>query len=290
MHLHKHTVFLGSSSEAKWLAREVEGALQSSKSIVVDAWYHFGSWPGGSATLETLETRLHGADFAILVLAEDDLTQSRDAAPVPSPRDNVLFELGLFMGRLGRDRAFFLFPSTRNFKLPSDLFGITAFPYAIDDRKNAQRVVSPICTAIEKQIEEVVLQQRVKGMQARPRVVLHARFPKEDGKTEGQSNHLSATTNSILKVRTSVDDDEVTDLRVYFDPHLNLRKSTWTYGEDAGGRYFWASESQLEEMKRGGGFVSFDVDRPRRGAHTIRVVALIDEAPRYRKTFSIEVN
>ena len=40
-------------------------------------------------------------DFAVMILSPDDMTESRDQS-YASPRDNVLFELGLFMGRLGR--------------------------------------------------------------------------------------------------------------------------------------------------------------------------------------------
>src|SRR5215469_12749025 len=108
MRSHKHRVFLGSSSESRWLAREIEGALQGFDSVAVDAWYHFGSWQPGSSTLESLEVRLRECDFAVLVLSDDDWTQSRDDPPRPAPRDNVIFELGLSMGRLGRDRAFFI--------------------------------------------------------------------------------------------------------------------------------------------------------------------------------------
>jgi hypothetical protein len=110
---HKHAVFLGSSKESEWLAKQIEGALFRGYSdfLEVSAWYHFGSWPTGQATLETLEHRLNETDFAVLVLSEDDWTQSRDDQSRPAPRDNVVFELGLFMDRLGRDRAFFGSPT-----------------------------------------------------------------------------------------------------------------------------------------------------------------------------------
>lgn len=290
MHLQKQTVFLGSSRESMWLAREIEGSLQAFDNIEVDAWYHFGSWPPGSSTLESLEARLRECDFAVLVLSDDDWTQSRDDPSRPAPRDNVVFELGLFMGRLGRDRAFFFFPATRDFKLPSDLFGITAFPFKLDGREKVQSVVSPACTQIVKQIEKVVHQQRAKGMQVRPKLELRVRFPGDHGQTVDELDHLSAAGISIFKVRASIDDDAVNDLRVYFDPRLNIRKATWTYREDVRGRYFWASEAQLDDMKDREGFLSFDVDHPKRGRREVEVVALIDEQPRYEKKFVVSID
>jgi hypothetical protein len=98
MNKHKHQVFLGSSKESIWLAKEVEGALHRVDSIALDAWYHFGSWSLGQATLENLERRLNESDFAIFVLSKDDSVQSRNSPQRPPPRDNVILELGLFMG------------------------------------------------------------------------------------------------------------------------------------------------------------------------------------------------
>ena len=47
----------------------------------------------------------------------------------PSPRDNVVFELGLFMGRLGRRRTILMKPKNTVIKLPSDLVGVTTIDY-----------------------------------------------------------------------------------------------------------------------------------------------------------------
>ncbi|WP_166366355.1 nucleotide-binding protein [Pseudomonas akapageensis] len=290
MRLHSQRVFLGSSRESEWFAREIEGSLQRFDIVEVDAWYHFGTWSPGASTLESLEARLRECDFAVLVLSNDDWTQSKDVPPVPAPRDNVVFELGLFMGRLGRDRAFFFYPDICDFKLPSDLFGITAFPFKLDDREKVQSVVSPACTEIAKQIEKVAHHQRNTGMQVRPKLDLKARFPTDHGATVDGLDHLSAAGVSILRIRASVDDDAVTDLRVYFDPRLNFRKATWTYKEDTRGRYFWASEAQLESMKKGDSFFSFELDHPKKGRHPVEVVALIDEQPRYEKKFVLNID
>ena len=49
--------------------------------------------------MESLERELDQSDFAIAIAQPDDLTESRGEAK-PTPRDNVIFELGFFMGRL----------------------------------------------------------------------------------------------------------------------------------------------------------------------------------------------
>lgn len=68
------------------------------------------------------------ADFAALVFTADDLTVSRGKA-ANSPRDNVVFELGLLMGSLGRDRVFIVKPKKVDIKVPSDLLGVTCLEY-----------------------------------------------------------------------------------------------------------------------------------------------------------------
>ena len=90
----------------------------------------------GLGTLETLVNSLNEFDFAVLVLTPDILT-SRGASS-DSPRDNVLLELGLFIGYLGRQRTFIVYNRDNNLKLQSDLAGVTPADYGDRQDGNIQ--------------------------------------------------------------------------------------------------------------------------------------------------------
>lgn len=49
------------------------------------------------------------SDFALAIAQPDDVVRSRKKMQ-PTLRDNVLFELGLFMGKLTRHRAILIHP------------------------------------------------------------------------------------------------------------------------------------------------------------------------------------
>ena len=74
--------------------------------------------------IEALEQELAQSDFAVLTLTPDDQSKSRGKV-TRAPRDNVLLELGLFMGHLGRDRTYFVCDKNQNLKIPTDLLGVT---------------------------------------------------------------------------------------------------------------------------------------------------------------------
>lgn len=74
-------------------------------------------------TIESLEEILRTVEFAVLIVTPDDIVTSRGAA-TEAPRDNIILELGLFMGRLGRERVFVVAPEDCP-KLPTDLLGVT---------------------------------------------------------------------------------------------------------------------------------------------------------------------
>ena len=60
----------------------------------------------------------------------------------PAVRDNVVFELGLFVGTLGPDKCFILKPrSFADMNFPSDLMGMTPADYA-DERQDANTVAA----------------------------------------------------------------------------------------------------------------------------------------------------
>jgi hypothetical protein len=100
-------VFSGSSAEGLKVAEALQVALDYTCETQVWCQGVFGL---GGGVLEDLEVATSRADFAILVLTPDDTVTSRDATS-PSPRDNVIFELGLFIGALGLNQAHLSLPA-----------------------------------------------------------------------------------------------------------------------------------------------------------------------------------
>jgi CRP/FNR family cyclic AMP-dependent transcriptional regulator len=119
-------LFIGSSREALPLASAVKGALRRDSTEV--ALWSDGVFAASRLAMEDLEKEVQSSDFALLVATPDDVVTSRKHRNA-APRDNVLFELGLFMGGISRHRTFLLVPARTNMKLPTDLLGITLLFY-----------------------------------------------------------------------------------------------------------------------------------------------------------------
>lgn len=151
----KPTAFIGSSSEGLEIARAVEWHLD--REVEVTLWSQ-GVFGLGIGTLESLVATLDQFDFGVLVLTPDDLTESRGHKS-NSPRDNVLIELGLFLGSKGRGRTFVLCDRDVNLKIPGDLAGVTLATFSGSRSDgNLRAAVSPACTEI---IERIRLMGRV---------------------------------------------------------------------------------------------------------------------------------
>jgi len=145
----KIRVFIISSVEALDVARIIQNAFAYDPFTTV-IWTD-GVFKVAHYTIQSLEDELDNSDFAIAIAHADDLTDCRGKA-WPAPRDNVIFELGLFMGRLGKERAILMEPRDEGVKLPSDLTGITTIPYRYQKGKDAAAKMGPACNALREHI------------------------------------------------------------------------------------------------------------------------------------------
>ncbi len=150
-HREKIRVFIISSVEALEVARLIQNAL-AHDGFIVRLWTD-DVFKVASYALESLENEIDDSDFAIAVAHGDDVTLYR-GQDWPAPRDNVVFELGLFMGRLGRKRAILMEPREDKVKLPSDLSGVTTIPYNYKSGKDAAALMAPACNVLRDHIKE----------------------------------------------------------------------------------------------------------------------------------------
>ena len=122
----KPLIFLGSSGKQTKLV----AALTRGLSDVADVEPWTSVFNPGVSTLDRLVELTHEVDFAAFVFGQDDWTSNptdAGAGGQASPRDNVVFEAGLFGGALGMRRTFIL--HAKGAKLPTDLLGMTAVRY-----------------------------------------------------------------------------------------------------------------------------------------------------------------
>ena len=123
-------IFIGSSTEAVNIAKALKMTLEKELHVEVVDWTD-NVFKLSLGNMESLENLSPQCDFALTVLSGDDRLSYR-GEKVDAPRDNIIFELGFFMGVLGRFRAFFLVDKA---KIPSDLYGMTYLKYNLKGRK-----------------------------------------------------------------------------------------------------------------------------------------------------------
>lgn len=140
--MNKPRIFLGSSSKQGKLLQALTRGLGDVAQV--EPWT--ASFNPGTTTLGRLLELSREVDFAAFVFARDDWTAASPAAHdgngagQASPRDNVVFEAGLFGGALGMQRTFIL--HANGAKLPSDLLGLTCIRYAEDMNAAEMRAIN----------------------------------------------------------------------------------------------------------------------------------------------------
>jgi hypothetical protein len=150
----KPSLFIGSSTPGLEYASAIRYWLEADVEVTV---WNDGAFSLGTTLIEGLISAVQRYDFAALVLTPDDLLAQGDIQTM-GPRDNVIFELGLFMGRLGRDRTFMVRPANTDLKIPSDLAGVLSATYQWPRADNNYRsAVASACTRIKEQIRNLGL-------------------------------------------------------------------------------------------------------------------------------------
>lgn len=141
-------VFIASSAERIDVARAVQ--INLDHDCEPHLWTQ-GFQPG-STTAEAVIAELENADFAVFVVAPDDVARMR-GEELSVARDNVLLELGLSAGLLGLERTFLIKPRGAQLHVPSDLAGVTMVDYD-DARPDRIAALGAACARIVTVIRE----------------------------------------------------------------------------------------------------------------------------------------
>jgi hypothetical protein len=225
--MNRPRVFLGSSGKQTKLLQAITRGLEDVADI--EPWTT--TFNPGRSTLERLVELSQEVDFAAFVFAQDDWTTTEASeAGEASPRDNVVFEAGLFGGTLGIRRTFIL--HANGSKLPSDLLGLTAVRY------------DPACGPAEVRAINQKLRKAIESEGRR-------------GPVEGLWWQLSLTE------RTEEEPSAVSLLRISRerDGGLSVNGRSWRDGGTLSARYW--SEAAKERREPAGIFYFWKGERPR---------------------------
>ena len=150
----KPRLFVASSAEQLELAYAIQEGLEHDAETTV--WSQ-GVFRLSKTALASLLDKLDETDFGVFLFAPDDVTELRQRE-VAAVRDNVIFELGLFVGRLGAEKCFIIAPmGVEDLRFPTDLLGLTpAFFDAERQDANMVAALGPACNRIRKILKQFV--------------------------------------------------------------------------------------------------------------------------------------
>ena len=203
--IRKPSVFVGSSGESLDYAYAVKKIL-TRQAIDVTVWQQEDVFKVSSYALESLSQAAKTHDFAVFIFAGDDEVIKRKHRQ-RAVRDNVLFELGLFMGSIGRERTFVVAAKGVDLSLPTDLAGWTTARYD-PSIMHSERAMTRACRQIQSAIAELgvfdpsaptrnvagaaMVIERHSGLSARhfDRRILSVIRPIEDARGKNAGHHI----------------------------------------------------------------------------------------------------
>ncbi len=151
----KPHLFIGSSSENLLYAYALQNQLKSKAEVTL---WNQGVFGFNVSYMDSLIDGLKNSDFGVFAFAPDDILTIREEI-LAAVRDNVLFEFGLFMGGLGKERVFFVMPQDQGkLRLPTDLLGIATVTFDAS-RSNIEAALGPACFKILQAIEKFGVRQ-----------------------------------------------------------------------------------------------------------------------------------
>ena len=228
----KPRIFLGSSGIQVKLVQALTRGLE--EVAHVEPWTT--SFDPGTTTLGRILELAHEVDFAAFVFARDDWTTTNVPQSAPSgsgqasPRDNVVFEAGVFGGVLGMRRTFIL--HANGSKIPSDLLGLTCVLYGDATSASEIRVVNQ---KLRKAIENEGRVARIEGQWWQFALT--------------ERNPLEPSAVSLIRIARDRDGG------------LRLRGSSWQEDGGLSARYW--SEASKEKKEPSGVFYYWKGERPR---------------------------
>lgn len=155
----KPNLFIGSSFEARSVAEALQTKLEEVCKITL--WTHIGAFIPGRVLIDELIRHTQESDFGIMVFSPDDKVISRGKG-FHAVRDNVILELGLFIGSVGKTRTYIIHPNDIDLKLPTDLAGVVTVSY--EDSGNLDADLNTPSRKIRNAIQESIRERQPRNI------------------------------------------------------------------------------------------------------------------------------
>ena len=213
----KSKLFIASSVEGLEVAEAIKAGLEHS-SIRAEIWTQ-GVFKANGYPLQQLEDAMGNYEFGLFVMTPDDLIERR-GEEYRVARDNVLLELGMFIGCYGKECCFILTPRGETSpKMPSDMTGFQTLDFDPEWAKdNIDAALGTACRNLKKsidsfekednaiQIEQAVQEENSvshKQLSSDEYAVLNILFEEQKRLSSGMIGRITETNKNIIDVYLS---------------------------------------------------------------------------------------